>query len=166
MDGWPSSIQLNVYDFYEYFYAMLTVMASPTDFPPTPWLQGYPLRTPPLRPFITALTAAYTFMRSHYGIKLNESGVISKGYQSLSKDDDDSKSIGENTRFLKSQTNGDHRLEAQGQDWRSRCHVEFDGQVNHGRLSASPTEAKVSHPRRHYPQPRNPQPALELSRSL
>ena len=27
----------------------------------------------------------------------------------------------------------DHQLEAQSQDWRSRCHVKFDGQIDDGR---------------------------------
>ena len=41
----------------------------------------------PLIPFTTALIAAYIFMRLHYGIKYNQFGVISKGYQSVAKDD-------------------------------------------------------------------------------
>jgi len=132
MDGWPSSIQLNVYDFDEYFYGdvdgdgvldRLPPNSVAKNFvnmsaPPKPHLswtlivddatmtwtlepRGYLSISGTLYglllfiPFITALAAAYIFMRSHYGIKFNEFGVISKGYQSLSKDDDDSKSIGE-----------------------------------------------------------------------
>ena len=50
-------------------------------------------------PFITALIAASIFMRSHYGIKYNQFGVISKGYQSVGKDDNDDRSFVEKLGF-------------------------------------------------------------------
>ena len=51
-------------------------------------------------PFITAVIAAYTFMRSQYRILYNQFGVVSKeGYQSFGKDDDDDRSFGEKLGF-------------------------------------------------------------------
>ena len=50
-------------------------------------------------PFLTAFFAAFIFMRTHCGIKCNKFGVISKGYQSLSKDDDDGRSFVEKLGF-------------------------------------------------------------------
>ena len=38
MDGWPSSIQLNVYHFYDYFYGDTMAMAYLTNFSQTLWL--------------------------------------------------------------------------------------------------------------------------------
>ena len=58
-------------------------------------LYGLLLIIPP----IAALLAAFIFMRAHYGIKYNRSGVISKGYQSVRKDDDNEKSLGEKFGF-------------------------------------------------------------------
>ena len=132
MAGWPSSIQLNVYDFDDYFYGdtdgdgvldrlppnSLAINLVNMTAPPKPHLswtlivddskmswslepRGFSTVSAILYglllfiPFATALVAAYVFMLSHYGIKYNQFGVISKGYQSLSKDDDDSKSFGE-----------------------------------------------------------------------
>ena len=132
MAGWPSSIQLNVYDFDDYFYGdtdgdgvldrlppnSLAINLVNMSAPPKPHLswtlivddsnmswslepRGFSTVSAILYglllfiPFATALVAAYVFMLSHYGIKYNQFGVISKGYQSLSKDDDDSKSFGD-----------------------------------------------------------------------
>ena len=132
MDGWPSSIQLNVYDFDDYFYGdtdgdgvldrlppnSLAANYVNMSAPPKPHLswalivddttmswslepRGYVSISATLYglllfiPFITAVVAAYIFMLSHYGIKYNQFGVISKGYQSVSKEDDDSRSIKE-----------------------------------------------------------------------
>ena len=50
-------------------------------------------------PFITALIAAFIFMKTHYGIKYNQFGVISKGYQSVSKSDDDDRTFVERLGF-------------------------------------------------------------------
>jgi alpha-1,3-glucan synthase len=116
MDGWPSSIQLNVYDYDDYFYgntdgdgvldrlppnslAVNFVNMSAPPKPHLPWTlivddstmtwslqpRGYLSVSTILygllfTPFLTALIAAYIFMRSHYGIKYNQFGVISKGY--------------------------------------------------------------------------------------
>ena len=133
MDGWPSSIQLNVYDFDDYFYGdtdgdgvldrlppnSLAINFVNMSAPPKPHLswtlivddatmswsiepRGYQSTSAALYglllfiPPVTALIAAYIFMLSHYGIKYNQFGVISKGYHSVSKeDDDDGRSIKE-----------------------------------------------------------------------
>jgi len=137
MDGWPSSIQLNVFDFDDYFYGdtdgdgvldRLPPNSLAKNFvnmsaPPKPHLswtlivddatmtwslqpRGYLSISAILYglllfiPFITAVIAAYIFMRSHYGILYNQFGVVSKkGYQSLGKDDDDDRSLGEKLGF-------------------------------------------------------------------
>ena len=59
---------------------------------------------------ITASLAAYILMQSHYGIKYNQFGAISKGYQSVGKDDNDDKSSVEKPRFLERQAKADHWL--------------------------------------------------------
>jgi hypothetical protein len=135
MDGWPSSIQLNVYDYDDYFYGntdgdgvldrlppnSLAVNFVNMSAPPKPHLswtlivddstmtwslqpRGYLSVSTILYgllfiPFLTALIAAYIFMRSHYGIKYNQFGVISKGYQSLGKEDDGDRSFVEKLGF-------------------------------------------------------------------
>jgi len=126
MDGWPSSIQLNVCDFDDYFYGdtdgdgvldrlppnSLAINFVNMSAPPKPHLswtlivddatmswriksRGYQSTSAALYglllfiPPVTATTAAYIFMPSHCGIKYNQFGVISKGYHSVSKEDDD-----------------------------------------------------------------------------
>ena len=125
MDGWPSSIQLNVYNFDGYFYGdtnsdgvldrlppnSLAINFVNMSAPPKPHLswtlivddatmswsiepRGYQSTSAALYglllfiPPVTAIIAAYIFMLSHYGIKYNQFGAISKGYQSVSKEDD------------------------------------------------------------------------------
>jgi len=52
--------------------------------------------------FLTAFIAAYIFVWSHYGIKFNEFGVISKGYHILGKEDDDGRSFVEKQKVITS----------------------------------------------------------------
>ena len=134
--GWPSTIQLNVYNYDDYFYGdtdgdgvldrlppnSLAVNTLNMTAPPKPHLswtlivddstmtwslqpRGYLSISAILYglllfiPFLTALLAAFIFMRAHYGIRYNQFGVISQGYQSVNKDDDDERSIGEKLGF-------------------------------------------------------------------
>ena len=136
MAGWPSSIQLNVYGFDDYYYGdtdgdgvldrlppnSLAVNFLNMPAPPKPYLswtlivddstmtwslqpRGHFSTTAILYglllfiPFLTALLAAFIFMRAHYGIKHNQFGVTSQGYQSVSKNNDDEKSIGAKLGF-------------------------------------------------------------------
>ena len=55
-------------------------------------------------PLVTAFLAAYIFMQSHYGIRYNQFGIISKGYQSVGKDDDNNRSFVEKLGFSSSET--------------------------------------------------------------
>ena len=50
-------------------------------------------------PFITTLIATYIFMRSHYGIKYNQFGVISKGYTAGTGDQPKSEYAGNMSRL-------------------------------------------------------------------
>jgi len=136
MDGWPSSIQFNIYDFDDYFYGDADGDGVLDRLPPTSLAKNFVNMSAPPKPylswtlivddatmtwsieprghstissilyglllfipFLTAFLAAYIFMRSHYGIQYNKYGVISKGYQSLEKEDDDDRSIGEKLGF-------------------------------------------------------------------
>ena len=137
MDGWPSTIQLNVFGNDDYFYGdtggdgvldrlppnSLALNFVNMSAPPKPHLswtlivdnatmtwslqpRGYTSISAILYglllfiPFLTAVPAAYIFMRSHYGILVNKFGVVSKkGYQSLGKNDDDDRSFREKLGF-------------------------------------------------------------------
>ena len=109
-------------------------------------LYGLLLIIPPARP-----SRRVHLHKAQYGIKYNQFGLLSKVYQSVRKDDDQEKTIAREVWFFESQGKGDHRLargerkgldrdarirdhrlETQGKDWRSWCHVQFDRQVDDG----------------------------------